>query len=614
MRSDEIVFIEKACIASIYDIADISTLPQTAFDHFMNYEDEVLYIISKDKLVGVFSIGDLERFYNTDRCRAEINSKFISVNRVDYEEAEKYFERSMTINELPVVTKDNELLGIIKKGKGDELRQKQRNSLRCARAAQWHRKEIERFINHTKAKVMLYTSLNEQIISHWDDMAPILKRRRENDNSDWMGLSDEEWRAFWQDEYVDDLVRRMRTEAEGCNLTLKNGKAAFDDKEGEFYSFEGGYRITQNNPSDADRRIICYGPCIVFGAYCKANQTIEYYLQDYLNEKKYEEWKVLNRGICGPENCYNQIFMEELSENDVVIIWCSPQMMPNRPMARGVLSKDLTEVFMKIPSLVDYIVDVPIHCNYIVNLKIAEEIFNDLCSIGVLDSPRQLTIPENIQNYYINWDVHEYFEGYFNRYNLRKEADHVVVGSIVMNCNPFTKGHRYLIEQAIQKVDKLYIFVVEEDRSYFKFSDRFKMVKDGVSDLSNIYVIPSGQYILSKDTFAQYFTKEQVTIVDSMDYDIYIFGEIVASELGIKYRFVGEEPSDRVTREYNETMKRILPDFGVKVVEIPRCTFDSESEKEIISATLVRRALQKKNISMLEKLCPKSTLKYLDNC
>lgn len=330
MNSKDIIFIEKEDMASIYITADISNLAQIAYYHFMNCEDEVLYILNDKNLSGVFSIGDLERFYNTDSDQIEINSQYVYVNRENCEEAERYFKNSITINEIPVVTKDKELLGVMKKNKAGKLRQKQRDSLRFARANQWHRKEIERFINHTKAKVMLYTYSNELIMSHWDDdTVQVLKKRRGNSDSDWMGLSDDEWANFWQDEYEDGLIGRMRVEAEECNIILKDGKAVFGDKKGEFYSCEGGYRVTRNNPPDADRKIVIYGPCIVFGAYCKDDQTIAYYLQDYLNEQGYSEWRVINRGLCGPEDCYNQMFMERFSENDIVILLGESERIPS---------------------------------------------------------------------------------------------------------------------------------------------------------------------------------------------------------------------------------------------------------------------------------------------
>jgi len=51
------------------------------------------------------------------------------------------------------------------------------------------------------------------------------------------------------------------------------------------------------------------------------------------------------------------------------------------------------------------------------------------------------------------------------------------VGAIVVNANPFTLGHRYLIETASRQVDRLLIFVVENDVSRFPFQDRFRLVK-----------------------------------------------------------------------------------------------------------------------------------------
>lgn len=93
-----------------------------------------------------------------------------------------------------------------------------------------------------------------------------------------------------------------------------------------------------------------------------------------------------------------------------------------------------------------------------------------------------------------------------------------------------------------------------------------------------------------------------------MDYDVRIFGEVVAKELGISVRFVGEEPFDKVTRKYNETMKSILPEYGIEVVEIPRATVDGG---QTISASAVRKALQEGNRELVESMLPESTIEYL---
>ena len=177
-----------------------------------------------------------------------------------------------------------------------------------------------------------------------------------------------------------------------------------------------------------------------------------------------------------------------------------------------------------------------------------------------------------------------------------------------MNCNPFTLGHQYLVEYAAAKVARLYIFVVEEDRSAFPFKDRIELVRQGVKHIPNVEVLPSGKFIISQQTFSGYFNKAELqdVAVDSSE-DVEIFGKEIAPELGITIRFAGEEPTDNVTRQYNETMKRLLPQYGIEFHEIPRKVIG----EEIISASKVREALQVGDFDKIKKLVPASTFRYL---
>lgn len=84
----------------------------------------------------------------------------------------------------------------------------------------------------------------------------------------------------------------------------------------------------------------------------------------------------------------------------------------------------------------------------------------------------------------------------------------------------------------------------------------------------------------------------------------------MAAGLGIQYRFVGEEPFDQVTRAYNEAMKRILPKFGVEVIEFPRISL--EENGEMVSATMVRKAIMEKDADLIKVLCPESTYMFLE--
>ena len=185
---------------------------------------------------------------------------------------------------------------------------------------------------------------------------------------------------------------------------------------------------------------------------------------------------------------------------------------------------------------------------------------------------------------------------------------HPKIGSIVMNCNPFTLGHRYLIEQSSSKVEKLFIFVVEEDKSIFPFADRIELVRKGTADLPNVTVLPSGKFIISSLTFTDYFEKSwlQDRVIDP-SIDVQIFGEYIAPAVGINVRFAGEEPLDNVTKQYNETMARILPKYGVDFEVIQRKEFAGE----VISTSRVRRLLEIKDFEGISRLVPAITLNYL---
>ena len=178
-----------------------------------------------------------------------------------------------------------------------------------------------------------------------------------------------------------------------------------------------------------------------------------------------------------------------------------------------------------------------------------------------------------------------------------------------MNCNPFTNGHRYLIEQALKECAHLYIFVVQEDRSEFKFKDRMKLVRQGTADLKNLTVLPSGEFIISSLTFTDYFDKAEIqekTIDPS--YDVELFGQYIAPALGITARFAGEEPNDKVTLQYNMKMAELLPKYGVQFREIARKEI---SKGKVISASQVRQLLKAGDFGKIKPLVPKSSYDFL---
>ena len=181
-------------------------------------------------------------------------------------------------------------------------------------------------------------------------------------------------------------------------------------------------------------------------------------------------------------------------------------------------------------------------------------------------------------------------------------------GAVVMNCNPFTNGHRYLIETAARQVDHLFLFVVREDRSVFPFDVRMRLVQEGVADLGNVIVLDSADYIVSSATFPTYFLKKDDPVARiQMELDVTLFGSRIAPFFGITRRFVGTEPCCPLTGGYNEAMKRILPLYGIEVVEIERKLTDTG----VISASRVRELLVLNELSRLSEFVPETTLAYL---
>jgi len=184
--------------------------------------------------------------------------------------------------------------------------------------------------------------------------------------------------------------------------------------------------------------------------------------------------------------------------------------------------------------------------------------------------------------------------------------------ALVMNCNPFTLGHRYLIEEASKSSEKVLVFIVEEDLSTFSFKDRYNMVKNGVKDLQNVIVIPGGKYIISSATFPSYFLREESEIMKAYaKLDATIFCDYFCDYFNITKRMLGEEPYCPVTNNYNKSLKEILNKKNIEVEVIPRKWI--ANPENFISASKVRSFLRS-NFDSLEELSdfiPDVTLKFL---
>ena len=190
---------------------------------------------------------------------------------------------------------------------------------------------------------------------------------------------------------------------------------------------------------------------------------------------------------------------------------------------------------------------------------------------------------------------------------------HRADGVIVMNANPFTLGHRYLVEQASMSFRapegrrNLVVIPVKEDASRFPYGERLEMIRRGCDGLAD--VLEGSDYQISSATFPTYFLKDLSDASETqMRLDLDLFGRHIAPALGASVRFVGSEPADPMTARYNALMKEILPSFGVQVVEIERL---KSSDDRFVTASRVRERLDEGSFSAAKALTPASTWPYL---
>ena len=207
---------------------------------------------------------------------------------------------------------------------------------------------------------------------------------------------------------------------------------------------------------------------------------------------------------------------------------------------------------------------------------------------------------------------------------------HQAPGVIIMTANPFTRGHKYLVERAESR--NLVIIPVKEDASRFSYAERLAMIRSGAGDWAD--VVEGSDYQISAATFPTYFLKNLSDAAETqMRLDIDLFGRHIAPALGARVRYVGSEPADPLTARYNALLKELLPKYGIQLVEIQRLAVDSDCQadsstppsaplrmtrgttfelvKGPVTATAVRALLDEGRFKAASALTPESTWPYL---
>lgn len=388
------------------------------------------------------------------------------------------------------------------------------------------------------------------------------------------------------------------------------------DYNSTYVNFENGVRRTLYQPELYTNTIYVVGPCFALGPFVEDCNTIPSLLAKCLMENGYF-YRVVNLGILVSNDIKEVINNLELCEGDIIVNLLSTDKVQ---IQRHIETICTDEAFNNIFERNDMFFDMPAHCNRRGNEFYATVVYEQIQKeLKKWEKPTQRysiynlykANPKDLQIYHFT-EYKEMLEKERKRISIEKKE----IGSIVINGNPFTLGHNFLIDYALKNCEWLYLFVVQENQSFFQFHSRFQMIRESCKDKKNISILPSGTMIASSITIPEYFKRESFRDDTSLKHDIKInavldfrlFANYIAPILGIKKRFVGEEPLDSVTRQYNERMKKVLSTFDIEVIEIPRRTLDNG---EIISASAVRKLYRERKFEELKKLVPDATYDYL---
>lgn len=481
--------------------------------------------------------------------------------------------------------------------------------------------------NCKKSDVKLYMVSIPTIHNVWNVTKEEQKRISQGYNWRRYLENKEQYSELWEqvlgisndkDEFIDSLMNLPP-------VVVKESICYLREHISKYVNVINGNRLTEGAPTSAPNCVYLSGNSFLFGPLVDDGHTVASMLQRLLNKTAgFTDYRVVNEGIRGGtlyESLKKLNFDHFFKRGDIIVLlvgmeelFCKLEDDAKKYILDNIKIYHLEDVFNALDrkKVKSYFIETPAHPNafgyqiaaeYL--MRIFKEKSDDLWRENLVlgDSPTQ-------GNGDIFRENAEDWVKYLELLETYKWDEKGTKGAIIMNCNPLTYGHQYLIEYAKKLVDYLYIFVVQEDKSEYSFEERFEMVQACVESYSNIAVIPSGRFVISSITFPQYFTKQiesPETVIDTSN-DIRIFGKHIAPILNITMRFAGEEPTDFVTAQYNDCMRNLLPEYGIEFVEIPRY---SKEGMGIISASKVRDAVQKKEWGKVKKLVPEKIYQIL---
>lgn len=446
-------------LTTVVELEELHRNPDMIYHHFMNYGDEVFYILKNNKMYGIVTPGDLYRSKSSEKVYINTSFQYIA-SMDDVEAAYKIFGKYPTIHEIAIV-KDEMFMGVMKSGKRKTVEEwrKIRESLQAEKSEENAKGCLDDIYKLLKLKCPMFvypylvTTKNEMQITNKEHKLFVEKASYYNGPKDISFLPLKEQQEFFG-EYTWKYHQQLPNLWSLLKVELKNGIPKYKAVAGnELYAISGGYRsVPGTERLNARRKIFTVGPCTMFGVYTANEETIQAYLQEKLVENGFEDYEVVNLSVA-TELSIARLFNEKISEDDIIIIMTNQynlwKSVADKYEENLTCVDDLGSIWSKIENPLSCLYDSYNHCNWRVNREIAHKMYEDISSS--LSREIKEVHRERLQDYYISPEIAVYYRKHFLLHV--GEQHQGVIGSIVMNCNPFTKGHRYLIEKAVSQVE-----------------------------------------------------------------------------------------------------------------------------------------------------------------
>lgn len=559
------------------------------------YYNEIIPCIENGKVVGYVKKRDEERFH-VDLCWNLIEEETVQESLKNYNyiffsslggELKNLYERIKKLKNVRILDESNydELLN----GKVDLLITNSNiwnnipvDSVNVKQLyINLYCMQMKSFFNEKKVNYLFYCIPDaERVVNHSKRVAIESKQHVNNIISDWGTFT-----------VADGVV-------DGC----------------EYFH---GRRRTTDVPMIWDGTIYFYGPCISIGVFAKDSETIESFLQRKLNNAgiRYRVVNVPAPLLLNPYdsaiNTIHKIGQGKYRQGDIIIHFGRSNLEWHGIITENQEKHDLTDAFNTKENVTKkcFIGNMAAHVNADGYEIVADYIFEELKKYRHTQKQKSEFCQFHADDYEkMRPELAKYIE--FLHKNEFENDDHSTVGAVAVNANPFTLGHAYLIDEARNKADYLYVFVAEEDLSDFSFEVRYELVKKYCEKFPNVRVIPSGRFFASTLSFGDYFNRDALSEIQiDPTLDCTIFAKVIAKELKIGFRVMGEEKHDYVTNQYNQYVKEILEQNGVTVIVIPRLEINGNP----VSAKNVRKHIMQKEFDLLKEEVPITTYEYIMN-